>query len=106
MNRIPRIAAALALSATLLSAAVPAAQARTFAQPHVPSVAGSWLDAALTWLGALGTSPTARTHQAPVVKSDDPIVPIVPALVPGLMHPMCGSVIDPSGHCGGGGTGG
>ena len=103
MNRIPRIAAALALSAILFSTAVPAAQARTFVKPQAPSVAGGWFDAALAWLGVLGTSPVARTHQAPVTKSD----PIFPDLIPGLMHPMCGSVIDPSGHCGGGGgTGG
>jgi hypothetical protein len=105
MNRIPRTAGTLVLTAALLSAAVPAAQARTLAKPQAPSVSGSLFGAALALLGDLGfgTPSAARTHPAPLMKSD-PVAP--PPLVPGLMRPMCGSVIDPSGHCGGGGTGG
>ncbi|HEY0554563.1 MAG TPA: hypothetical protein VGG20_09865 [Thermoanaerobaculia bacterium] len=106
MNRLPRTAGILALTAALLTIAVPAAQARTLAKPQAPSVSGSLFGAALAWLGDLGfgAPSAARTHQAPAMKSD-PILP-PPPLVPGLMRPMCGSLIDPSGHCGGGGTGG
>jgi hypothetical protein len=109
MNRIPRIASAAALTAALLTAAVPAAQARTLAQLQFPSVSGSWLDAALTWLGdlGLGNSHVALAPRTPVMKTTPPIpIPVPPPGGPGHegAHPMCGSVIDPSGHCGG--TGG
>jgi hypothetical protein len=107
MNRIPRIASAVALTAALLSAAVPAAQARPLERPQSPSVSGSWFDAALAWLGDLGlrSSHVAQVPRTPVMKATTPI-PVPPLGGPGYggAHPMCGSGLDPQGHCGG--TGG
>jgi hypothetical protein len=108
MNRIPRIVPVVALTAALLSSAAPAAQARTFAQPQLPSVSGSWIGAALAWLGdlGLGSSHMAQAPRTPVMKTTPIPIPVPPLGGSGVggAHPMCGSVIDPSGHCGG--TGG
>jgi hypothetical protein len=75
MNRIPRTAGTLVLTAALITAAVPAAQARTLAKPQAPSVSGSLFDAALALLG-LGSPAAPRTHHAPAMKSTvlDPAV--------------------------------
>jgi hypothetical protein len=107
MSRIPRITSrivpAVALTAALLSSAVPAAQARPLAQPQFPSVSGSWIGAALAWLGdlGLGSSHVAQAPRTPVMKTTTPIpVPPPGGPVYGGAHTMCGSVIDPSGHCG------
>ena len=97
MNRLPRTTVTLALAATLLSAAVPAAQARTFSHSQSPSASGSWVDLALGWLGnfSLGAPPAARSHQTPTAKSTTlplPTEPLVGA------HPMGCSTIDPNGN--------
>jgi hypothetical protein len=105
MNRISRTAGTLVLTAALLSAAVPAAQARTLAKHQAPSVAAGWLDAALAWLGDLAAPHAAQAHQIPGVKSTT-TVPVGEPDLTGIARTMCGSVIDPSGHCSGGGTGG
>jgi hypothetical protein len=96
---LPRTSAALVLTATLLSAAVPAAQARTLGSHQTPSLSGSWFDAAMAWLDSLGvtTSPTARSLQAPAVKSLIPPINL-PPVVP-VAHPNSGSTLDPNGHC-------
>jgi hypothetical protein len=102
MNRIPRTAAALVLTAALLAAATPAAQARTLASPQSPSLSGSWFDAALVWLGAFGDGApqAALAHRAPAMKSTG-IPPGPPPDGPGLgPHPNAGSTLDPNGgHC-------
>jgi hypothetical protein len=100
MNHFPRTSVALALTA-LLSATVPAAHARTFAD-HSPSVSGSWFDAALAWLGDLGvSSQPARAHQSPAVKSTTLPPPSGPTVG---ARPMGCSTIDPNGstNCHGG----
>ncbi len=103
MNRIPRTAGTLALTAALLTAAVPAAQARTLAKPQAPSISGSLFGAALAWLGdlGLGAPSAARTHQAPTMKSTT----ILPPLLEPILRPMGCSTIDPNGNtvCHGGG---
>jgi len=95
MNRLPRTAGTLVLTAALLTAAVPAAQARTFAKPQAPSVSGTWFDAALAWLGDLSTPPAARTHQAPAMKSTTILIPPPPG---NGARPMGCSTIDPNGN--------
>ena len=96
MNRLPRTAGTLVLTAALLTAAVPAAQARTFAKPQAPSVSGSWADLALGWLGnfSLGAPPAARAHQTPTAKSTTLPAPTGPN---GGVRPMGCSTIDPNG---------
>lgn len=93
MNRIPRTAGTLVLTAALLSTAVPAAQARVLARPQAPSVSGSLFDAALAWLGNLGAPAAPRA----AVK-DSTTVPLLPP-VP-ILRPMGCSTIDPNGSTG------
>jgi hypothetical protein len=104
MNRIPRTAAALVLTAALLGAAAPAAQARTLANPQSPSLSGSWFDTALAWVSTFGAgAPQAAPHRAPAMKSGLP----PGTLPPGLgVHPMTGSGLNPNGHCDACGAGG
>lgn len=101
MKVFPRSLAVGALSAALLIAAVPAAQARSLDR-HIVSQPASWFDAALAWLsqqlvGAAQT-PAPRTPQTKSITVSKP-----PA------QPMTSSCIDPNGlpkPCGGAGTGG
>jgi hypothetical protein len=97
MNRLPRTAGTLVLTAALLTAAVPAAQARVLAKPQAPSVSGSLFGAALAWLGdlGLGTPSATRTHQAPLMKSTIILVPPPPGTG---ARPMGCSTIDPNGN--------
>jgi hypothetical protein len=98
MNRIPRTVGTFALAATLLTAAVPAAQARTLANPQAPSVSGSLFDVASAWLRDLGFSALfGVAHQAPTMKSTT--IPLSPPPVP-IMRPMGCSTIDPNGSTG------
>jgi hypothetical protein len=106
---LTRPAAVLAVTATLLGAAIPAAQARTFGQLQAPNSSGNWFDAVVTWLGApvATVSPGAVAHRTPATKSSS--VPTGPQLGgPGLggVHPNTGPGLDPNGHCGGCGVGG
>ena len=101
MKLYPRSLAVGVLSAALLIAAAPAAQARSFERPLVPQPA-SWFDAALSWLSdQLVGAPhatAARAQQTKYITVSKP-----PA------QPMTSSCIDPNGlpkPCGGAGTGG
>jgi hypothetical protein len=103
MNRIPSTAVALALAATLLVAAAPAAQARNLAkpQPAVSVVTGGLLDAALTWLGSFFVG----APQGQTVRSMEKATNVVPIPFPGgIFKPMTGSCIDPNGCTFGGGV--
>jgi hypothetical protein len=100
MNRIPRTLAALALSFSLLAAAVPAAHARTLTKPQssIPAI-GSWLDATLAWVidhvAGVPKAPAAQSSQKLEVNTTG-----------GYAVPMTGSCIDPWGNsrpCPGGG---
>jgi hypothetical protein len=95
MNRISRTAIALALSTTLFAVTAPAAQARGFANPQVPTFSGSWLDAALAWVGNLAIGAPQTREARSMAKS---VIPITPPSVP--IHgatPMTCSTIDPNG---------
>jgi len=99
MKLYPRSLAVGVLSAALLIAAAPAAQARSFDR-HIVSQPGSWFDAALSWLSEqlVGTPPAAHRPQTKSITVSKP-----PA------QPMTSSCIDPNGlpkPCNGAGTGG
>lgn len=103
MKLYPRIAAVGVLSAALLIAATPAAQARSFDR-HLVSQPASWFDAALTWLSdQLVGAPQAQSSRSPHNKATG--IPTTP--IPGHgATPMNGSCLDPNGvprPCGGGG---
>jgi len=94
MSRIPRTAGTLVLTAALITAAVPAAQARTLAKPQAPSVSGSLFNAALAWLGNLGIGASpAVAHQGPSMKST-----ILDPTGIYTARPMGCSTIDPNGN--------
>jgi hypothetical protein len=101
MKLYPRSLAVGVLSAALLIAAAPAAQARSFDR-HIVSQPTSWFDAALSWLSEqLVAAPHAPAARSPQTKS-------IPVSKP-LPQPMTSSCIDPNGQpkpCGGTGTGG
>lgn len=89
------------VSAALLIAAAPAAQARPFDR-HLVSHPASWFDAALTWLSdqlvGAAHAPAARAPQTKLIPVSKP-----------LPQPMTGSCIDPNGQpkpCPGVGGGG
>jgi hypothetical protein len=98
MNRIPRTAGTLVLTAALITTAVPAAQARVLAKPQAPSVSGSLLDAALAWLGNLGAPAASRAD-------GNKSTTILPPPPEPIARPMGCSTIDPNGTtvCHGGG---
>src|SRR3978361_657962 len=106
MKLYPRIAAVGVLSAALLIAAAPAAQARSFDR-HLVSQPGSWFDAALTWLSEqLVGAPQAPAARSPHEKTTGILTPPLPGH--GAV-PMTGSCLDPNGvpkPCGTGGVGG
>lgn len=93
MNRISSTAVTVALAATLLVAAAPAAQARSHArpQPAVSVAAGGWFDAALNWLGGFFVG----APQGQAARSTEQ-VKIYPIPLPPY-KPMTGSCIDPNG---------
>ena len=99
--KVTRFLAVGVLSAALLIAAAPAAQARSLNR-HIVSQPASWFDAALSWLSAqLVGAPQAPVARGPQTKS---ITVSKPA-----PEPMTSSCIDPNGlpkPCGGAGTGG
>jgi hypothetical protein len=103
MKLYPRSLAVGVLSATLLIAAVPAAQARSLDR-HLVSQPGSWFDAALSWLSqqlvGAPQAPAARSPQTKYIPVSRP--PVGP-------QPMTSSCIDPNGQpkpCNGAGAGG
>lgn len=105
MKLYPRSLAVGVLSAALLIAAVPAAQARSFDR-HVVSHPVSWFDAALGWVsGQLVGIPQAQSR-SPQDKATGILT------TPGPGHgatPMTGSCLDPNGQpkpCPGVGGGG
>ena len=101
MKLYPRSLAVGVLSAALLIAAAPAAQARSLDR-HIVSQHASWFDAALSWL----SEQLVGAAQAPAARA--PQTKYVPVSKP-LPQPMTGSCIDPNGlpkPCGGAGTGG
>ena len=106
MKLYPRSLAVGVLSATLLIAAVPAAQARSLDR-HLVSQPGSWFDAALSWL----SQQLVGAPQAPAARSPQNKATGIPT-TPGPGHgatPMNGSCLDPNGvprPCGGGAVGG
>ncbi|HTG33104.1 MAG TPA: hypothetical protein VLB76_09250 [Thermoanaerobaculia bacterium] len=100
MNRISSTAVTVALAATLLVAAAPAAQARnlTKPQPSASVVAGGLFDAALKWLGGFFVG----TPQGQTARSTEKVT-IYPIPLDGGYKPMTGSCIDPNGCVFGGG---
>ena len=107
MTRISRTVSAVALSAALLIAVSPAAQARTSERHQAAKPAVSWFDAALAWIsdvlvGAPHVSP--RSTETKIYTSG----PVSGGT--GGAVPMTGACIDPNGKpvpCGtGGGAGG
>jgi hypothetical protein len=101
MNRIPSTAVAVALAATLLAAAAPAAQARNLAKPQAAAavVVGGWFDAALNWLGGFFVG----APQGQAARSTEKVTGYpVPVPIP-VARPMTGSCIDPNGCTFGGG---
>jgi hypothetical protein len=105
MTRIPRICLVAALSFVLLAAAVPAAHARTLTkQQSSHSVIGSLLDATLAWVSHLVTG-TQHGRSIPGTKTIHTSGSgSGTGTGTGYIQPMCGSTLDPNGHCGG--TGG
>jgi hypothetical protein len=101
MNRISSTTVTVALAATLLVAAAPAAQARGNArpQPVAAVIAGGWFDAALSWLGGffVGAPHGQAARSTEKVTTYPTPIPIPP------MKPMTGSCIDPNGCVFGGG---
>lgn len=99
MNRISSTAVTVALAATLLVAAAPAAQARSHAkpQPAATVVTGGWVDAALAWLGGVFVSAPHGQEARSAEKTTIYPTPIV-------YKPMTGSCIDPNGCVFGGGV--
>ncbi len=98
MNRIPRICLVVALSFVLL-AAVPAAHARTLAKPSSSnSVIGSWLDAALAWVGSFATG-TSHGQTVPGAKTTSTTTSGSGSGGSGHVQPMTGTMIDPNGNC-------
>ena len=94
MSRIPRICLVVALSFVLL-AAVPAAHARTLAKPSSSnSVIGSWLDAALAWVGSFVTG-TSHGQTVPGAKATSTGTSGTGGTT--TMRPMTGPCIDPNG---------
>jgi hypothetical protein len=105
MKLYPRSLAVGVLSAALLIAAAPAAQARSFDR-HIASHPASWFDAALSWL-------TGQPVEAPQARSRSPHVKTTGILTTPLPGhgavPMTGSCLDPNGAprpCSGGSAGG
>lgn len=93
MNRISSTAVTVALAATLLVAAAPAAQARSHArpQPVAAVVAGGWFDAALSWLGGFFVGAPHGQAVRSTEKGTVYPIPVPPR------QPMTGSCIDPNG---------
>jgi hypothetical protein len=93
MNRISSTAVTVALAATLLVAAAPAAQARSHAkpQPSASVVAGGLFDAALKWLGGFFVGTPNGQRARSTEKAIYTPIEIPP------MRPMTGSCIDPNG---------
>jgi hypothetical protein len=97
MNRISSTAVTVALAATLLVAAAPAAQARNIAKPRPAAtvvVTGGWFDAALNWLGFFVGAPQGQAARS-VEKATTYPTPI--PFPGGGYKPMNGSCIDPNG---------
>lgn len=106
MNRISRTVSAVVLSAALLVAVSPAAQARTPERHQASKPAVSLFDAALAWLSDLIVGPThvnPRNTETKIYTSGSISGGTGDAV------PMTGACIDPNGKyvpCGGvGGTG-
>lgn len=99
MNRISSTAVTVALAATLLVAAAPAAQARSHAKPQSAAavVTGGWVDAALNWLGGFFVGAPQGQAARSVEKATTYPIPIPP------YKPMTGACIDPNGCVFGGG---
>ncbi len=94
MSRIPRICLVVTLSFVLL-AAVPAAHARTLAKPSSSnSVIGSWLDAALAWVGSFVTG-TSHGQTVPGAKTTSTTTSGSGGFV--AVKPMTGGGLDPNG---------
>lgn len=97
MNRISSTAVTVALAATLLVAAAPAAQARSHAKPQSAAavVTGGWVDAALNWLGGFFVgAPQGQTARSTEKVTTYPTPVPLPG---GGYRPMNGSCIDPNG---------
>ena len=100
MKVSPRSLAVGVLSAALLIAAAPTAQARSLDR-HLFTHSASWLDVALSWLSdQLVGAPQAPAAHGPQTKFLSGVIP--------PPQPMTTSCIDPNGAprpCGGAGTG-
>jgi len=94
MTRISRTVSAAVLSAALLVAVSPAAQARTLERHQAPRPAVSWLDMAIAWLGdfMVGTPRTAQNFAKTTTYTTYPI-----SGGTGMNSPMTSSGLDPNG---------
>lgn len=102
MTRISRTVSAVVLSAALLIAVSPAAQARTPERHQTPRPAVTWLDMALAWLGDFVAGPghQGQTQKSPATKTYTyPATGTSGSGGLGGVTTMCGSYIDPNGSC-------
>lgn len=102
MTRISRTVSAAVLSAALLVAVSPAAQARTPERHQAPRPAETWLDMAFAWLTDFVVSPIqqGQTHKSPTTKIYTyPSIGTSGSGGFGGATTMCASTIDPQGSC-------
>jgi hypothetical protein len=94
MTRISRTVSAAVLSAALLVAVSPAAQALTPERHQAPRHTVTWLDMALTWLGdfVAGAPRTAQNFTKSTTYTTYPINGGT-----GMSSPMTSSGLDPNG---------
>ena len=94
MTRISRTVSAVVLSAALLIAVSPAAQARTPERHQAPRPAVGWFDMALAWLGdfVVGAPKGAQDFTKSTTYTTYPI-----SGGTGMNSPMTSSGLDPNG---------
>jgi hypothetical protein len=100
MKVYPRIAAVGVLSAALLIAAAPAAQARSLNR-HLVTQPVSWFDAALAWVSDQLVGAPHEPSRSLQEKATG--IPVTKPSGPGGATPMTGGLIDPNGSPGIGG---
>ena len=98
MNRSRTAFAVIAIAAIVFLSLAPAAEARSLrSKPSVSESGGSWLDAAMVWLGRLlpGQGDATRTTEKAKPSDGWGSTPII-------VTPYTGSCIDPNGCTWGG----
>jgi hypothetical protein len=98
MNRSRTAFAVIAIAAIVFLSLAPAAEARSLrSKPAVSESGGSWLDAAMVWLGRLLPGQGDATRTTEKTKPVDG-----GGSTPGNVTPYTGSCIDPNGCTWGG----